>query len=177
MSEIVKCGECVYRNIRPGCHDREKDWFCADGKRAVAAGKRGEEKLKKLISECFEHPENTCIRGLERVCPGCVHETEDEWCDRYGRFAGFFMRNGVVALPTMIGDTVWLVEPYFDEIHVLECRVFCIFLNTRDNDYRCGRTDGIGNTYSFLESEIGEKAFFDKEEAERKAMVLISGGL
>lgn len=42
--EVVRCGECLHRytGLRPNCHGRRPDWFCADGIKRPG-GERREE--------------------------------------------------------------------------------------------------------------------------------------
>lgn len=42
--EVVRCGECLHRytGLRPNCHGRRPDWFCADGIKRPGAERRGE---------------------------------------------------------------------------------------------------------------------------------------
>lgn len=44
--EVVRCGECIHRHegLRPNCHGRRPDWFCADGIRRPGAERREENE-------------------------------------------------------------------------------------------------------------------------------------
>lgn len=120
------------------------------------------ERLKKLLAECMDHPENTCPMPTAKTCEGCKYDLGCE-CDMSGRYVDYLLANGVTLPPVKIGQTVYSLEKgiysqFFNgEVYEIQIRrEGVVFRATRRGYY----------TLAFTEENIGKTVFFTPEEAE-----------